>query len=141
VLLLAGTWGLRAWRGAAAQRHADERQAQITKEALSHAQADFAELQRELADRAQALLGPRLPAYGRQYECPYEDESAAVFFLEEGHWAAIGAEMGLETREWQALRRAHAEHLRQLGDDLDRSEEFETALDLREVVVIGKPAD
>ncbi|PSQ79754.1 MAG: hypothetical protein BRD46_05865 [Bacteroidetes bacterium QS_8_68_15] len=55
VLLLAGTWGLRAWRGAAAQRHADERQAQITKEALSHAQADFAELQRELADRAQAV--------------------------------------------------------------------------------------
>ena len=95
----------------------------------------------DLADRAQALLGPRLPAYGRQYECPYEDESAAVFFVEEDHWAALGTEMGHETREWRALRRAHAEHLRQLGDDLDRSEEFETALDLREVVVIGKPAD
>ena len=41
-------------------------------------------------------------------------------------------------REWQALRRAHVAHLRELGDDLDRGEEFDTALDLREVVVIGK---
>jgi hypothetical protein len=92
----------------------------------------------DLADRAQAGLGPRLPEYGRRYESPYEDEDAAVFFVEAGHWADLGEEMALEQREWQALRRAHAAHLRHLGDDLGRSEEFETALDLREVVVIGK---
>ena len=46
--------------------------------------------------------------------------------------------MGLEEREWQALRRAHAAHLRELGDDLDRSEEFETPLGFREAVVLGK---
>ena len=53
--------------------------------------------------------------------------------------------MALDERKWEALRRAHAAHLRELGDDLrevgddlDRSEEFETALDLREAVVIGK---
>ena len=49
--------------------------------------------------------------------------------------------MALDEWEWQALGRAHTAHLRELGDDLDRNEEFETALDLREVVVIGKPAD
>ena len=49
--------------------------------------------------------------------------------------------MALDEREWQALRRAHAAHLRELGDGLDRSEEFETALELREVVVIGKGRD
>jgi hypothetical protein len=95
----------------------------------------------DLADRAQALLEARLPAYGRRYECPYEDADAAVFFVESGHWADLGEEMALEDREWQALRRAHAANLRQLGDDVDRTEEFETALELREVVVIGKPTD
>ena len=92
----------------------------------------------DLADRAQGLLGPRLPEYGRRYECAHEDESATVFFVEAGHWTDLGEEMALDDREWQALRRGHAAHLRELGDDLDRSEEFETALDLREVVVIGK---
>ena len=49
--------------------------------------------------------------------------------------------MAIDQREWKALRRAHAEHLQRLGGDLDRSEEFETALDLREAVVVGKPTD
>ena len=95
----------------------------------------------DLADRAQRLLGPRLPEYGRRYECAHADESAAVFFVEEGHWEDLGEEMALDEREWQALRRAHAEHLRELGEDLDRSEEFETALDVREAVVVGKGRD
>ena len=92
----------------------------------------------DLADRAQGLLGPRLPEYGRRYESAHEDESATVFFVEAGHWADLGEEMALNEREWEALRRAHAAHLRELGDDLDRGEEFETAPDLREAVVIGK---
>ena len=92
----------------------------------------------DLADRAQGLLGPRLPEYGRRYECAHEDESQAVFFVDAGHWAALGEEMGLEEREWKALRRAHAEHLRRIGGDIGRRREFETALELREAVVVGK---
>ena len=49
--------------------------------------------------------------------------------------------MDLEEHEWKGLRRAHAEHLERLGGDLDRRREFETALDVREVVVIGKGTD
>jgi hypothetical protein len=60
-----------------------------------------------------------------------------VFFVEEGHWAEVGTEFGLDPREWKALRRVHAEHLKRLGSDLDRREEFETALEVREAVVIG----
>lgn len=90
-----------------------------------------------LVDRAQEHLGPKRDRYDRRYECAHEDDSAAVFFVEEGHWEAVGEELGLERREWKALRRTHREHLKQLGGDLDRREEFETALDLREVVVIG----
>ncbi|TKR25422.1 hypothetical protein [Natronomonas salsuginis] len=91
----------------------------------------------ELVDRAQATLETRRDEYGRRYECVHEENGQVVFFVEEGHWADLGAELGLERREWAALRRAHAEHLRQLGGELGRRAEFETALDVREVVVIG----
>lgn len=92
----------------------------------------------DLADRAQQFLHARLPEYSRGYECVYEDEDEAVFLAEEGHWEELSEEMDLEEREWKALRRTHAEHLKQLGGELDRRAEFETALDLREPVVIGK---
>jgi len=32
--------------------------------------------------------------------------------------------MPLDEREWQALRRSHAEHLYRLGGDIDRRREF-----------------
>lgn len=95
------------------------------------------ELLPELVDRAQATLEPRRDEYARRYECVHEDDTQAVFFVEEGHWADLGQELDLERREWAALRRVHAEHLKQLGGKLGRREEFETALDVREVVVIG----
>ena len=62
----------------------------------------------------------------------------AAFFVESDHWAALGEEMDLEEHEWKGLRRAHAEHLERLGGDLDRRREFETALEVREAVVVGK---
>ncbi len=91
----------------------------------------------ELVDRAQAFLEARIEEYSRRYERVYADESQTVFFVEEGHWDEIGDELDVEPREWKALRRVHAEHLKRLGTDLDRREEFETALELREVVVVG----
>ncbi len=91
----------------------------------------------DLADRAQDLLATRRERYERRYECVYAGDDAAVFLVEEGHWADLGAELHLERREWKALRRVHGEHLKQLGGSLDRRAEFEAALDVREVVVIG----
>ena len=92
----------------------------------------------DLADRVQRHLRGRLPEYGRRYECAHEDDAQAVFFVEEGHWADLGEELGFDEREWRAVRRAHEEHLKQLGTDLGRRQEFATALDVREAVVIGK---
>lgn len=90
-----------------------------------------------LVDRAQAYVEPRLPEYERRYERAYEDGTQTVFFVGDGHWSEVGAELGLEAREWEALRRVHAAHLKRLGSDLDRREEFETALELREALVVG----
>jgi hypothetical protein len=92
----------------------------------------------ELVDRAQGLLAARSDRYERRYERVHEDDDGAVFLVEEGHWADLGAELDLECREWKALRRVHGEHLKQLGGTLDRRAEFETALDVREAVVIGR---
>jgi len=92
----------------------------------------------DLVDRVQRHLGDRRADYGRRYECAHEDDTEAVFFVEEGHWADLGAELGLDEREWTGVKRAHEEHLKRLGTDLERRGEFDTALELREVVVIGK---
>jgi hypothetical protein len=91
----------------------------------------------DLADQAQKYLKSRLDEYRRRYEQAYTDGTQTVFFVEEGHWADIGTDIDLDPREWKALRRVHAEHLKRLGSDLDRRGEFETALEVREAVVIG----
>lgn len=92
----------------------------------------------DLVDVAQEILVDRIEEYRRRYECPYDDASQAIFFVETGHWESLGEELDLEERESKALARAHREHLERLGSRLDRSEEFSMALDLREAVVIGK---
>lgn len=90
-----------------------------------------------LVDRVQAHLGARRETYDRQYECVHEDDAQAVYLVQHGHWADIGAELDLEDREWEAVRRAHREHLGRLGSELDRREEFDSALEVREPVVVG----
>jgi hypothetical protein len=91
----------------------------------------------ELVDRSQAHLGPRLAEYRQNYECVAEEADRAVFLVERGHWAAVGRELGLDEREADGLRRAHEEQLRRMGTVFDRREEFESALDIREAVVVG----
>jgi len=54
----------------------------------------------------------------------------------EGHWAEVCSDLGLPEREVDAVRRAHAQQLRRVGSKTDRREEFETALEIREAVVI-----
>ena len=91
-----------------------------------------------LVERAQEDLGPCLDEYRRRYECAHEDEGACYFFVSDGHWESVGERLSLSEREADALRRVHEEQLQRIGKRLDRREEFETALELRSCVVIGK---
>lgn len=91
-----------------------------------------------LVDRVQAHLATRRETYDRQYECVHEDDTQAAYLVEHGHWATLGDELDLDDREWQAVRRAHREHLGRLGTRLDRAEEFDSALEVREPVVVGR---
>jgi hypothetical protein len=91
-----------------------------------------------LVDVVQSHLGPQLDRYRREYEAVYDDERMVVFFVEDGHWDDLGEELGFAEREIAAVERGHTEQLRALGREGDRLDEFETALDIREVVVVGR---
>ncbi|QLG64001.1 hypothetical protein HUG12_06330 [Halorarum salinum] len=90
-----------------------------------------------LLGTAAAELAARRDDYERRFEAVHERDGTLVVLVPEGHWADLGGDLGLGEREADALRRAHEEHLRRLGSQLDRREEFEHALELREAVVVG----
>ena len=95
----------------------------------------------DLIEAVQDDVADRLPAYRQRYELVYEDDTLCVFFVESDHWESVAERVGLGRRERDAIARAHAEHLRRLGSHENRREEFETALDIRECVVVGKKDD
>jgi len=91
----------------------------------------------ELLARVQADLRERTGAYERRFERVVSTPDRAAFLAPEGHWSTVGDRLAFGGREVDAVRRVHEEQLRRLGTERDRSEEFETALDIREAVVIG----
>ncbi len=91
----------------------------------------------DLIDRAQTMLGRRIERYRQEFERFYAGEDCEVFLVEWGHWDEIGAELGVSDRELSAIRRAHEEQLIRIGRRTDRESEVETALEIREAVVIG----
>ncbi|OLZ41801.1 hypothetical protein A6E15_12755 [Natrinema saccharevitans] len=93
----------------------------------------------DLVERAQAKLGPERERYRREFERCYADDDLEAFLVGWGHWEAIGEEIGLTDRELSAVRRAHEEQLLRIGRRTDREAEFETALEIREPVVIATP--
>ena len=85
----------------------------------------------------QASLRERRGDYCRRYESAFEDDDRRILLVPTGHWLSVGEELGLPEREVDAAQRAHAQQLKRVGSKTDRREEFETALEIREAVVIG----
>lgn len=92
----------------------------------------------ELVRRAQSHLGPRLDEYARGFERVHADDDRALFLVPAGHWAELGAELGLADREADALRRAHEQQLLRVGTKSGRRDEFEAAVEIREAVIVGR---
>jgi hypothetical protein len=90
-----------------------------------------------LLQTVQAFLRERRDDYRRRYESAFADDERRVLLVPTGHWAEVGAELGLPEREVDAARRAHAQQLKRIGSKTDRREEFETALEIREAVVLA----
>lgn len=91
----------------------------------------------DLVDAVQDDLRPRFAEYDRRYERAYESDDYVAFFVEDGHWDDIRDRVGLGEREADAVRRTHHEQLRRDGRDADRRAEFETALEIRDCVLVA----
>ena len=91
----------------------------------------------DLIERAQAVLGPAIERYRREYERLHAATELEVFLVDSGHWDELGVEFDVTGRELSAIRRAHEEQLLRIGRRTNREAEFETALEIREPVVIG----
>lgn len=92
----------------------------------------------ELIDRAQTALAADRERYRREYERVHRDEGREAFLVEWGHWDERGDDLGFSKRERAAVRRAHEEQLLRIGRRTDREAEFETALEIRDPVCIGR---
>ncbi|GAB3667601.1 hypothetical protein [Halopiger thermotolerans] len=95
----------------------------------------------DLVDRTQSHLASAREEYRREYERIHETEAFEAFLVDWGHWDEIADAVGLGDRERSAVRRAHEEQLLRVGRRNDREEEFETALEIREPVLIGLEGD
>ena len=89
-----------------------------------------------LLEAAQEHLAARKADYERTYECVHAAEGCLTFLVEPEHWRALGEELGFDPREADAVARAHAEQVRRIGRRIGRHAEFETALEIREAVVV-----
>lgn len=91
----------------------------------------------EVVERVQVYLAPRADEYARRYEQVHETDDARYFLAEENHWEAVGDDLGFDDREVDAVRRAHTQQLLRAGRDEDREAEFESAVEIRDPVVVG----
>ncbi len=108
---------------------------------LVTAQAAVGERVPDLVDEVQAHLGPRLAEYRRRYEVVFETDEAVVCLAEDGHIDEVCADLGLDDREADAIRRAHEEQARRTAREHDDEAGLETAVEIRDPVVIGKDVD
>lgn len=92
-----------------------------------------------LLERAQQQLVDRREDYRRRFE-RIEGQDEIVYFLAgEDHWESVGEELALGRREIDALRRAHRAQFRRDGRRLDRLDEFEASMEIRDPVAIAPP--
>ncbi|WP_336358414.1 hypothetical protein [Haloarcula sp. CGMCC 1.6347] len=91
----------------------------------------------DLLGKVQTYLRANRATYDREYERISGPREADYVCAESGHWDSIGTKLGLSDRERDAVRRAHATQFERDGRRLDRSEEFETTLEIRDVLAVS----
>jgi hypothetical protein len=94
----------------------------------------------DLLERAQQYLADDRDTYDQRFERLDGAEGTIYYLAPADHWTGVGADLDLTEREIDALGRAHAAQFRRDGRRLDREDEFETTLEIRDVVAISPPA-
>lgn len=90
-----------------------------------------------LVERAQGHVVANVDEYERTYERIEGTRDVDFYCVEEGFWARVGEALGFDPREADAVRRAHESQFLRDGRRLDRQSEFETTLELREIVAVS----
>jgi hypothetical protein len=93
----------------------------------------------ELLARAQDYVRPRAETFERQFERIDGPDGLAFYLSTDSYWNEVGDALELTDREVDAVRRAHAEQFRRAGRRLGRIDEFESTLEIRDVVTTGDP--
>lgn len=91
-----------------------------------------------LLERVHEHLVGRHGSYDRRFE-RIDADGTTYFLAGADHWETVGEEIGLSDREVAAVRRAHESQFRRDGRRTDRTEEFETAMEIRDPVAIAAP--
>jgi hypothetical protein len=90
----------------------------------------------ELLHTVQEHLEDSQDRYDRQYERIEGSDELVYFLVSPEHWETIGEEVGFASREIDAVRRAHEAQFERDGRRLDRTDEFDSALEIRDVVAM-----
>ena len=89
-----------------------------------------------LLDRTARYLTDRREIYERRFERVDGPDDTSYYLANAGHWDHVGAQLGFDDRETDAVRRTHAAQFERDGRRLGREEEFETTLEIRDVVAM-----
>lgn len=112
---------------------------QIVLLAGAKASVSLVQLSDLLAD-AQAYLATELDDYERRFEQIDAYGVGTYILADEGYWERIGDAMECTQRETEAVARTHAAQFERDGRRMDREGEFETILEIRDVLMVN-PAE
>jgi len=93
----------------------------------------------DLLSEAQEHLADETDEYERQFERIDACGDGVYFLADDGHWERLREELGFTKRETEAVARTHAAQFERDGRQLDRKQEFETTLEIRDVVAVALP--
>ena len=91
----------------------------------------------DLLAEVQEYLADEVEEYDRRFERIDADGEGVYFLAGDGHWTTVGEEMGLTEREMKAVARTHAEQFLRDARRMDRETEFETTLEIRDVLAVN----
>lgn len=88
--------------------------------------------------RAQRAIREERADFDREFERIDGPRDVAFYLVEDGFWESFGENRDFDDREVDAVRRAHTEQFRRAGRRLERTAEFESALEVRDVVAVDQ---
>ena len=111
-------------------------ESQIVLLAGAKASVSLARLSELLAD-VQPHLAANREEYERRFEHIDADGEGVYFLADEGYWHTVREELGLTEREIEAIARSHTAQFERDGRRMGREEEFETTLEIRDVLLVN----